>query len=174
MTRSTTPRTCIRTRRFVRVLVAPGSFRKLAKIRHELAVWLGSHPRQDDTIRIVVELVENAFVHGSKPGGRVTLEVERLDEGQLSILVRDAGRTTSDAPRVTTPGFDHGLRIVEDLSERIDTTVRRNRGRTVRAILAAQAPPIVEPDVDLETLLKAYPDGEPDHDNTSGGGDRVS
>ena len=164
-------RTCIGARTFARVLVAPGSDEALSGLRHEVAAWLGSHQRRDDAITVLVELLENALAHGSRPGGVVTLLVTRLAGGRLSVCVRDAGRTESDAPFITTPGFGHGTRIVEDRSERVATTIRRDGGWEVRAVLAAVPPPVIEPDVDLEALLAAYPDGEPAPDRTPDGGD---
>ena len=166
-----TARTCIGARPFARVLVAPGSAEALGELRQEVAAWLGSHQRKDDAIAVLVELVENALAHGSRPGGPVALVVKRLDRGRLSVCVRDAGRTESDAPCVSTPGFGHGLRIVEDRSERVAKKVQREGGWEVRAVLAAAPPPVIEPDVDLDALLEAYPDGEPAPDRTPDGGD---
>ena len=180
-TRSVAPRRRVRTRRFVRVIVAPGSAQESAALRHDLADWLEAHPRKDDAIDAVVELVENAVKHGSRPGGLVTIEVERLSAGRLSICVRDEGRTDTDALCITTPpgvdhgsppGFNHGLQIVKDRSEQVDEVDLSDGGREVRAILAATAPSIIEPDVDLEDLLNAYPDGDPD--SAPGGVDGVS
>lgn len=150
----------------------------LAGLRHKLRSWLGAHPRCDDAIAVAEELLTNALAHGSRPGGLVTLLVRCLEEGRLEVCVGDEGRTASDAPCLSTPGLGRGLRIVEDLSERVIPTYRRTGGRSVRAVLAATAPPVIAPDVDdVEALIAAYADGDDDHDDghddAIGGGDRV-
>lgn len=143
----------------------------LAGLRCDLGAWLGDHPRRDDAITVVTELVENAFVHGSEPGGRVRLEVERLDGDRLTVRVRDEGRTASQAPRVTTPpGFGHGLRIVSGLCAEFDLT-ESGGGMTALAILAATPPPIAEPAIGFKALLDAYPDGPGQDDDLCGPAD---
>lgn len=146
----------------------------LAGLRHKLRSWLGAHPRCDDAIAVVEELLTNALAHGSRPEGLVTLLVRRLEDGRLEVCVGDEGRTASDAPCVSTPGLGRGLQIVEDLSERVVPIYRPAGGRSVLAVLAATAPQVVEPDVDdVEALIAAYTDGDDAHDDAFDGSDRV-
>lgn len=145
----------------------------LVELRRDFSTWLGDHQRGDDAIAVTIELVTNALVHGSRPGGVVTLTVERLADAGLEVCVRDAGRAVADAPQGITPGLGRGLRIVEDLSERVELIAHPGGGLAVQAILAEAPPPVIEPEVDVEALLKAYPDGEDDGDDVTGGGDDV-
>lgn len=145
----------------------------LANLRRDLGLWLAGHPRREDAIDIMVELLTNALRHGSRPGGLVTLLVKRLDGGRLEVCVGDSGRAASEAPRITTPGLGRGLRMVKALSK-VTQTDRATGGRTVRAVLAATPPPVIEPDIDVDALLAEYPDGDDNGDAVTGGGDHVS
>lgn len=164
MTRSTA-RPHVGVRLFARVLVAPESAESLRVLREELVAWLGPHPRVDDAVTVMDELVANALTHGSDLGGLVALVVERLEGGRLRICVRDTG---SDAPCDVPPGFGHGLKIVEALSESLSKTNRAHGGLEYQAILAAIPPPISEPDVDLDDLPDTFL-----LDGVTGGGGRV-
>lgn len=177
------PRREIGSRSFTDLLVAPtglaseAAANPLTALRSGLVAWLDDHARGDDAVRVVTELVSNALLYGSRPGGLVSITVERLDGGRLEICVRDGGRAESEVRRVV-PGLGRGLQIVEVLCEcGLQQSQRPDGGRTYRAILAATAPPVIEPDVeDVEGLVAAYADGD---DNNGGlsrgeGGDGVS
>lgn len=145
---------------------------QLAALRDDLDVWLGDHPRGEDAVDVAVELLTNALKYGSRPGSPVTLTAKHLGAGRLEICVRDAGRTASEAPQLLTPGLGQGLLYVENRCERVYAVDRVDGGRTVRAILAAVAPPVIEPDLDedeLEALIKKYADGGDDDDHRDGG-----
>lgn len=171
------PRTETGTRPFTELLVAPtdlpgeAATNPLTALRSGLAAWLGDHPRRDDAMKVAVELVTNALLCGSDPGGLVSLAVERLDGDRLEICVRDEGRAESEESRREVPGLGRGLRIVEDLCEGgVQWSQRPGGGRTYRGILAATAPAVAEPGVaDVEALIAAYADGDDDSGDVSGG-----
>lgn len=168
------------TRPFTDLLVAPpdlpgeAATNPLTALRSGLAAWLGDHPRRDDAMEVAVELVTNALLCGSDPGGLVSLAVERIDGGRLEICVRDEGRAEAESESEVcreVPGLGRGLAIVEDLCEGgVQWSQRRGGGRTYRGVLAATAPPVNEPGIDeVEALIAAYADGDDDSGDVSRG-----
>lgn len=170
-------RTGTGTRTFTDLLVAPtdlpgeAATNPLTALRSGLAAWLGDHPRRDDAMKVAVELVTNALLCGSDPGGLVSLAVERLGGDRLEICVRDEGRADESEVCREVPGLGRGLAIVEDLCEGgVQWSQRPDGGRTYRGILAAIAPPVIEPDVaDVEDLIERYADGDDDGGDVSRG-----
>ena len=80
--------------------------------------------RAQDVLLVTSELVENAILHGSRPGDRVEMEFQ-LAEHRFSLCVRDAGRGAA-APQPLALGAERtagrGLAIVSRLarwSERV-------------------------------------------------------
>jgi anti-sigma regulatory factor (Ser/Thr protein kinase) len=80
--------------------------------------------RAQDVLLVTSELVENAILHGSRPGDRIEVEFQ-LAEQRLSLCVRDAGRGAA-APQPHALGAERtagrGLAIVSRLarwSERV-------------------------------------------------------
>jgi hypothetical protein len=138
----------------------------LAGLRGNLAGWLGDHPRRDDAVRVADELLANAIRHGSTVGGCVVFCCRKFAAGRLVIDVIDSGRGDGDAPCIAAPSFGAGLYVVEALCASV-MRLRTLNGWYVAAVLAAQPPEIVEPEVSLEELLAAYPDD----DGLGGGGD---
>nr|WP_191910334.1 ATP-binding protein [Microbispora cellulosiformans] len=101
----------------------PGEAASVRGARHYVRVLLAGtgHPRADDAVLLVSELVANAVRHSDSrlPGGQVTLAVGR-HSGTLHIDVIDAGSATH-APHVRA-GTDaetcsgRGLWLVQELA----------------------------------------------------------
>jgi anti-sigma regulatory factor (Ser/Thr protein kinase) len=133
--------------------------RHLAGLRRELGAWVGDHPRRDDVVMVVDELVSNALRHGSCVGGWVRFTARWLNAGRLEVRVTDSGRGDGDPPCVMgAPPGGHGLGIVRSLSA--STVITKCGGWRVRVVLAACVPEVAERDVSMEDLLDAYGDGD--------------
>lgn len=101
----------------------PGEFASVAKARRYVRVLLTgiAHPRIDDAVLLVSELVSNAVRHSDSalPGGKVTVSVAH-GSGTLHIDVTDAGSAVNK-PQLPA-GIDHlgssgrGLWLVDELS----------------------------------------------------------
>lgn len=133
------------------ITASPWSAAHIAEIRRDLREWLHDHPRADDAVTVADELLSNALVHGSREGGRVSFVASRLEDEYLEIDVRDTGRTADEPPCVTTEGLGRGLDVVNGLCAEV--VIDRCGGWFVHAVLAATAPPIVIPVVDIRDLL---------------------
>ena len=110
---------------------APGEARGFAR-EH-----LADHPRLDDVLLVVSELVTNAVKHSdSRDGGTVTVTLTRAP-GRARIEVKDEGSTgTGPSPVPTRPAWEpaesgHGLRLIAELSEGRWGHYRHRGARTV-------------------------------------------
>ncbi|MGH8916634.1 MAG: ATP-binding protein [Acidimicrobiia bacterium] len=92
-----------------------------AAARRALAAWMGSHPRLDDALLAVTELVNNAVLHGDIHDGD-HLTVTMVPEGNgIRLTVRHTGRpfeVTDPPPPSPDAGASRGLAIVEMISDR--------------------------------------------------------
>jgi anti-sigma regulatory factor (Ser/Thr protein kinase) len=102
-------------------LTMPGRPDHVSEARGLVAKALGDlHPRLDDAVLMVSELVTNAIVHSDsrQPGGTVTVTVLDSAEG-LQVEVADCGSEVSTpvvrADRYATEG--HGLFLVQNLAD---------------------------------------------------------
>ena len=100
---------------------------------------------RDDATLVVSELVANAVVHsGARPEDPIALQV-RYESGQLTICVRDAGRS-QDAPHlreasdVGDGGF--GLMLVGRLAGEWDTHSSQDEGCVVWARMSVPDSPV--------------------------------
>lgn len=84
-----------------------------ARSRQLVAESFGTHPRLDDAILAVSEIVANAVVHGVPADGGLTLRLES-DPSRLRVEVAHAG--TSFDPKVER-NF-HGLGLVDLVVDR--------------------------------------------------------
>jgi len=101
----------------------PGDVTSVAKARRYVRVLLANiaHPRADDAVLLVSELVANAVRHSDSalPGGQVTVAVACCS-GTLHIDVIDAGSPTTKPELRPAPGpltcSGRGLWLVRELS----------------------------------------------------------
>ncbi|MEV5409748.1 ATP-binding protein [Thermopolyspora sp. NPDC052614] len=101
----------------------PGDVTSVAKARRYVRVLLANiaHPRTDDAVLLVSELVANAVRHSDSalPGGQVTVAVACCS-GTLHIDVLDAGSPTTKPELRPTPDTltcsGRGLWLVRELS----------------------------------------------------------
>lgn len=90
-----------------------GRAEEAARVRREIAAYLGACPAADDVILIADELAANAIVHTQSRGASFTVRC-RTSPGQVRIEVEDLGgpwrqrRNPGDRP--------HGLDIIEALT----------------------------------------------------------
>lgn len=101
---------------------------QVARVRHEIAAYLGGCPAADDATLIVSEIVSNAIVHSDSKGESFTVRCE-IFRNHVLIEVRDAGGNWE--PRGDDEG-GRGLAIVAALTAEwgVDGDAR---GRTVWA-----------------------------------------
>jgi anti-sigma regulatory factor (Ser/Thr protein kinase) len=89
--------------------------------RRAISTWLGSHPRLDDALLAVTELVNNAVVHGGLADGE-DLTITMQPEGNgIRLTVRHAGvpfEVTELPPQSLDPNASRGLAIVAQIADR--------------------------------------------------------
>jgi anti-sigma regulatory factor (Ser/Thr protein kinase) len=92
-----------------------------AAARRALTVWLGGHPRLEDALLAVTELVNNAVIHGGlKDGEHLTVAMENDGDG-VRLTVRHVGLPFefASAPRPShDPQASRGLMIVGQIADR--------------------------------------------------------
>jgi anti-sigma regulatory factor (Ser/Thr protein kinase) len=83
--------------------------------RRAVSVWLGEHPRLDDALLALTELVNNAVLHGGLgPGEDLTIAM-RAERDGIRLTVRHVGVLfdPQELPsRSPDPGASRGLAIV--------------------------------------------------------------
>lgn len=96
-----------------------------AVARRAVTEWLGNHPRLDDALLAVTELVNNAVIHGGlHDGQQVTVGVE--DGTGVRLTVRHAGVPfrADEVPALSPdPIASRGLALVGKITDRwgVDT-----------------------------------------------------
>lgn len=96
-----------------------------AVARRAVTEWLGNHPRLDDALLAVTELVNNAVIHGGLDDGeQVTVGLE--NGAGVRLTVRHAGIpfTADEVPSLSPdPGASRGLALVMTITDRwgVDT-----------------------------------------------------
>lgn len=92
-----------------------------AQARRAVAAWLGSHPRLDDALLAVTELVNNAVIHGGlDPDDDLTVTIKPERNG-IRLTVRHAGvlfDPHQSPSRSLEPGASRGLAIVRRIADR--------------------------------------------------------
>jgi hypothetical protein len=91
-----------------------------ATARQAVSSWLGGHPRLDDVLLALTELVNNAVLHGGlAPGDELTVTVGpegdhiRFAVGHTGVLFDFAGLP----PSSREPGASRGLAIVDGIAD---------------------------------------------------------
>lgn len=92
-----------------------------AEARRVIASWMGDHPRLDDALLAVTELVNNAVIHGGlRDGERITLAIASEALG-IRLTVRHIGAPFKIDP-LPKPSHDpeasRGLAIVAQIADR--------------------------------------------------------
>jgi anti-sigma regulatory factor (Ser/Thr protein kinase) len=94
----------------------------IAIIRHALGgfgeAFAVSEPKLSDIRLAVTEACANVVVHAYPGGEEGPMEVlASIDEGELTVLVRDRGRGIR--PRSDSPGLGLGLSLIAALAEKV-------------------------------------------------------
>ncbi len=91
-----------------------------AAARKAVTGWMGHHPRLDDALLAVTELVNNAVLHGGlSDGDAVWLEITPAG-GSVRLTVRHTGpafRVGTLAPPSMDPRASRGLAIVDQIAD---------------------------------------------------------
>ena len=91
-----------------------------AEVRRAITTWIDGHPRLDDVLLAVTELVNNAVVHGGlEPGEGLTVTVGP-DGGLTRFAVGHAGvlfDVDELSPSSREPGASRGLAIVDRIAD---------------------------------------------------------
>jgi len=92
-----------------------------ATARRALTAWLGGHPRLEDALLAVTELVNNAVIHGGlRDGENLTVAMEDEWDG-VRLMVRHVGLPFEFAPAPHPshdPQASRGLMIVGQIVDR--------------------------------------------------------
>ena len=91
-----------------------------AVARRAVTTWMAGHPRLDDALLAVTELVNNAVIHSGVPSGStLTVAVEPESDGiRLSVAHAGVGFDPTVAqPRSTDPWVSRGLAIVDKIAD---------------------------------------------------------
>lgn len=88
--------------------------------RRAVSEWLGDHPRLDDALLALTELVNNAVVHGGlRPDEDLTIAM-KVERNGVRLTVRHVG-VPFDARQAPSPtrdaGASRGLAIVERIAD---------------------------------------------------------
>jgi len=91
-----------------------------AAVRRAVTTWIEGHPRLDDVLLAITELVNNAVMHGGlAPGDDVTVTVGpdgnlmRFTVGHTGVLF-DVDELP---PSTREPGASRGLAIVDEIAD---------------------------------------------------------
>lgn len=93
--------------------VYAGNAGEVAKVRHDVAAFLGACPVADDAVLCVSELASNSVLHSRSRLGRFTVRAE-LHPDYVWCEVEDAGGPWRT--RLPDPERPHGLDIVTALA----------------------------------------------------------
>ena len=92
-----------------------------AKARRVIVTWMGDHPRLDDALLAVTELVNNAVIHGGlRDGEHITLAIAAEAHG-IRLTVRHVGAPFKIDPLPQPsrdPEASRGLAIVAQIADR--------------------------------------------------------
>jgi anti-sigma B factor antagonist len=91
-----------------------------AVARRAVAKWIAGHPRVDDALLAVTELVNNAVVHsGLAPGSSLTVTVEPDGDALRLTVAHDGIKFEApDSPRLSSePRASRGLAIVDKIAD---------------------------------------------------------
>jgi len=102
-------------------LIIPANPEAGATARRAVAGWMGGHPRIDDALLAVTELVNNAVVHGGLHDGQVVTLLLDSEDDHVRLTVRHAGPAFEVAPAPspsTDPDTSRGLAIVDRIADR--------------------------------------------------------
>lgn len=102
-------------------LIIPANLDAGAAARRAVMGWMGDHPRIDDALLAVTELVNNAVIHGGLRDGQaltVTLRPEN-DHVRLTVLHAGPGFEVRPVPQPSMdPDASRGLAIVDRIADR--------------------------------------------------------
>lgn len=91
-----------------------------AAVRRAVTTWMSGHPRLDDALLAVTELVNNAVLHGGlSPGDELTVtvgpagNVMRFTVGHAGVLFA----VDEVPPSSREPGASRGLAIVDKIAD---------------------------------------------------------
>jgi anti-sigma regulatory factor (Ser/Thr protein kinase) len=101
-------------------LIIPAHTGAGAIARRAVSRWLEEHPRLDDALLALTELVNNAVLHGGlEPGEDLTITMKAERDG-IRLTVRHTG-VLFDARHTSSPnrdaGASRGLAIVEMIAD---------------------------------------------------------
>jgi anti-sigma regulatory factor (Ser/Thr protein kinase) len=102
-------------------LTIPARLDAGAVVRRAITAWMGGHPRLDDALLAVTELVNNAVVHGGLEEGADLTVSMRAEGNGIRLTVRHAGPAFAVGelqPPSPKPGASRGLAIVEQIADR--------------------------------------------------------
>lgn len=88
--------------------------------RRAISTWLVGHPRLDDALLAVTELVNNAVVHGLADGEDLTITMQPEENG-IRLTVRHPGapfEVSALGPPSRDAGASRGLAIVAQIADR--------------------------------------------------------
>ena len=92
-----------------------------AEARRVIAAWMGDHPRLDDALLAVTELVNNAVIHGGlKDGEQIRLAIASEGHG-IRLTVQHIGAPFKIEPLAKPsrdPEASRGLAIVAQIADR--------------------------------------------------------
>jgi anti-sigma regulatory factor (Ser/Thr protein kinase) len=89
--------------------------------RRAISAWMGGHPRLDDALLAVTELVNNAVVHGGMADGEELTVTMRPERDGIRLTVRHVGAMFDiGGPSLPSrdPRASRGLAIVERIADR--------------------------------------------------------
>jgi anti-sigma regulatory factor (Ser/Thr protein kinase) len=89
--------------------------------RKAISAWMGGHPRLDDALLAVTELVNNAVLHGGLADGEELTVAIGPEQDGIRLTVRHVGALFDIgelSPPSREPGASRGLAIVERIADR--------------------------------------------------------
>jgi anti-sigma regulatory factor (Ser/Thr protein kinase) len=89
-------------------------------VRRAVSTWIAGHPRRDDVLLAITELVNNAVLHGGlAPGDDLTITVGP-DGNSMRFTVGHAGvlfEPDELPPSSREPGASRGMAIVDRIAD---------------------------------------------------------
>lgn len=89
--------------------------------RRVVSEWLSGHPRLDDALLALTELINNAVIHGALPEGETLTVGLEPDKQGVRLTVRHIGLPFDYRPPTVPsrdPGASRGLSIVSQIADR--------------------------------------------------------
>ena len=111
---------------------APASVRKVRTAVARAVAELAASERVVDDVRLCVsEAVSNVVRHAyGNRGGEVVVVVERVEDGEIEVVVRDTGVGIASSKRRGVGGF--GLKIIKEIARRTTISSKPSTGTEVR------------------------------------------